>query len=180
MQAHETKPDSSSPLFREPSPERSFPVVPVVIAAVVVAVLVTVLVLAGRRHAADGDAHRLQPPAAYASNLALSNLQMSESGSMSGGKQTYIEGSIANHGQATVTGITVQAIFANDANMSPQIETEPLNIIYMRQPYVDTHPVSASPLAPGAQEDFRLIYEDVNSNWNGQMPQLRIIEVSTR
>jgi hypothetical protein len=180
MQAREIKPDPPSPLFREPSPERSFPVVPVAIAAVVIAVVVIVLVLAGRRHGSDSAANRLQQPAAYASNLVLSNLQMSESGSMSGGKQTYIEGKISNHGTATVTGITVQAIFANDANMSPQIETEPLNVIYMRQPYVDTHPVSASPLAPGAQEDFRLIYEDVNSNWNGQLPQLRIIQVSTR
>ena len=98
---------------------------------------------------------------------------------MSGGKQTYIEGHIANHGPKTVTGVTVQVVFANDVSMAPQIETGPLNLIYMRQPYVDTHPVSASPLAPGAEGDFRLIFDDVSDNWNQQMPQIRITAVET-
>jgi hypothetical protein len=117
--------------------------------------------------------------AAYASNLPISNLQMSESTSMSGGKQTYIEGRIANHGPQTVTGITVQVVFANDTRMAPQIETGPLNLIYMRQPYVDTRPVSASPIAPGAEADFRLIFDDVSDNWNQQLPEIRIVQVET-
>ncbi len=167
-------------MFREPTPERRFPMVAILIAAVVIGILVTALVLAGRRHTSGGAANRLLPAAPYASNLVFRNLQMSESSSMSGGKQTYVEGQIANRGPATVTGITVQALFANDAAMAPQIDTEPLNIVYMRQPYVDTHAVSASPLAPGAHEDFRLIFDDVNSNWNQQLPQLRVTQVSTR
>jgi hypothetical protein len=64
--------------------------------------------------------------------------------------------------------------------MPPQIETGPLNLIYMRQPYIDTRPVSASPLAPGAEGDFRLIFDDISANWNEQLPQVRIIHVETR
>ena len=90
---------------------------------------------------------------------------------MSGGKQTYLEGHIANHGSKTVTGITVQVVFANDVHMAPQIETGPLNMIYMREPYMDTRPVSASPLAPGAEADFRLIFDDISGNWNQQLPR---------
>jgi hypothetical protein len=122
----------------------------------------------------------LLPVAAYSSELAVSNLQMSESSSMSGGKQTYIEGHIANHGQKTVTDITVQVVFANDVSMAPQIVTEPLSMIYMRQPYIDTRPVSASPLTPGAEGDFRLIFDEVSDNWNQQMPQVRVTQVVTR
>ena len=99
---------------------------------------------------------------------------------MSGGKQTYIEGHIANHGSKTVTGVTVQVVFANDVSMPPQIETGPLNLIYMRQPYVDTHAMSASPLAPGAEGDFRLIFDDISDNWNQQLPKIRITNVETR
>jgi hypothetical protein len=122
----------------------------------------------------------LLPEDVYSASLPISNLQMSESTSMSGGKQTYIEGHIANHGPKTVTGITVQVVFANDLHMAPQIETGPLNLIYMRQPYVDTRPVSASPIAPGGEADFRLIFDDVSDNWNQQLPQIRIPQVQTR
>jgi hypothetical protein len=167
-------------MFAEPTPGRSFPTTAVVIAAVAVAILVTVLVLLGRRHEAGPTPNTVLPAAAYAPNLLLSNVHMSESTSMSGGKQTYIEGHIVNHGPATVTGITVQVVFANDVAMPPQIETVPLDLIYMREPYVDTQPVSASPLAPGAEGDFRLIIEDVTDNWNQQMPQIRVTQVATR
>jgi hypothetical protein len=167
-------------MFAEPTPGRRFPAAAVAIAAVAVAILVTVLVLLGKRHEAGPPPKTVLPAAAYAPNLVLSNLQMSESTSMSGGKLTYIEGHIANRGPATVTGITVQVVFANDVSMPPQIETGPLNLIYMREPYVDTHPVSASPLAPGAEGDFRLIFDDVNENWNQQLPQIRVTQVATR
>ncbi len=183
MQEHNPNPSPSSqhaPLFKEPSPARNFPTTAVTIAAVAIAILVSVLVLLGRRPEGGPPPNRLQPQAEYASNLTLSHLQMSESSSMSGGKQTYVEGHIANHGPATVTGITVQVIFANDVKMPPQIETGPLNMIYMRDPYVDTRAVSASPLAPGAEGDFRLIFDDVNENWNQQLPQIHITKVATR
>lgn len=164
-------------MFTDPVPARSFPTTAVAIAAVAVLILVAALVILERRGPAAPSPHTLQPLAAYAANLPISNLQMSESTSMSGGKQTYIEGHIANRGPQTVKGITVQVVFANDTHMAPQIETGPLNLIYMRQPYVDTRPVSASPLAPGAEADFRLIFDDVSDNWNQQLPQIRIVSV---
>lgn len=167
-------------MFTDPVPERKFPTGAVAIAAVAVVILLVVLVLMGRRTQAPPQPNTLLPVAAYAPDLAMSNLQMSESSSMSGGKQTYIEGHIANHGPKTVTDITVQVVFANDVSMAPQIVTEPLNMIYMRQPYVDTRSVSASPLAPGAEGDFRLIFDQVSDNWNQQLPQMRITQVVTR
>jgi len=180
MQPLDPDAQPSSPLFTDPVPARSFPTAAVAIAAVAVIILVAALVLLERRGPAAPSPHTLQPVAGYASSLPVSNLQMSESTSMSGGKQTYLEGHIANHGTQTVTGNTVQVVFANDTHMAPQIETGPLNLIYMRQPYVDTRPVSASPLAPGAEADFRLIFDDVSDNWNQQLPQIRIAQVETR
>jgi Protein of unknown function (DUF2393) len=171
---------TSSPLFTDPAPARSFPTAAVAIAAVAVLILIAALVLLERRGPAAPSPHTLLPEDAYSASLPISNLQMSESTSMSGGKQTYIEGHIANHGSKTVTGITVQVVFANDLHMAPQIETGPLNLIYMRQPYVDTRPVSASPIAPGGEADFRLIFDDVSDNWNQQLPQIRIPRVETR
>jgi hypothetical protein len=162
-------------MFQEPPQERSFPTTAVAIAATAIVILVIVLVALGRRHGGAQNQNTLQPLAAYAPQLALSNLQMSESTSLSGGKSTYIDGHITNNGASTVTGITVQVVFSGP--QPPQLETAPLQIIRIRQPEVDTEPVSAAPLAPGAGADFRLIFEDVSPDWNQQTPQIRVIGV---
>lgn len=167
-------------MFTEPTPERSFPTTAVAIAAAAVTILVVVLVLMAKRNAPAPPPNTVQPLAAYAPNLVLSGLQLSEAGSMSGGKSIYLDGHIVNHGPATVTGVTVQVLFANDEAMPPQLETLPLRLIYMREPYVDTRPVSASPLAPGQGADFRLIFDNIQDNWNQQTPVIHVIAVSTQ
>jgi hypothetical protein len=166
-------------MFTEPTPPRSFPTTAVAIAAVAVVVLVVVLVLMGRKPAGPPP-NTLQPAAAYADNLEVTNVEMSEASSVSGGKSTYIDGHIANRGTATVTGVTVQVLFGNDVALPPQIETVPLRLIRTREPYVDTEPMSAAPLAPGGEADFRMIFESVPDNWNLQTPGMRAIQVTTR
>src|SRR6266478_7833175 len=150
-----------------------------VVAGLLVLAVVAALVFAGRRKAAS-PVNTIQPPAAYAANLQLSQLAMSESTSLSGGKSTFIDGHIKNTGNQTVTGITVQVLFRNNEAMPPQIETLPLSLIRTREPYVDTQPVSAAPLKPGDERDFRLIFESLPPNWNMQMPEIRIIQVDTK
>ncbi len=172
--------NAATPLFSDPMPKRSFPATAVTIAAVAVTILAVFLVLMSRRNQTAPAPRTLLPEAAYAGNLPLTGLQMSDSTSMSGGKQIYLEGHIANHGPSTVAGVTVQVVFANDVAMPPQIETVPLSLVYMRQPYIDSRPLSASPLAPGAEGDFRLIFDDISDNWNQQLPTMRIIHVETR
>lgn len=178
---HQPEPSSSADsMFTPKAEEKSFAFLPVAIAAVVVAVIVAGSVLLSRRHAAAPLPTTLQPAAAYAPNLPLTGIQMSESGSLSGVKTTYIEGHVANHGASTVTGAIVQVVLANDVELAPQIQTLPLTLIRMRQPYVDTAPISASPLAPGAEADFRLILDPLNDNWNQQQPEIRVIQVTTK
>ena len=116
---------------------------------------------------------------AYASNLSVSNLAMSESASLSGGKVTYLDGHIANKGSRTVTGVAVQVLFRNYAHEVAQNETQPLKFIRMRDPYIDVEPVSAAPLKAGAEQDFRLIFDTVSPDWDGAYPEVRIIHVDT-
>ncbi len=154
------------------------PVMAWAVAGLAVLVVVVVLVITGRHKTVVPNT--LQPLSPYAASLQLSQLAMSESTSLSGGKSTYVDGHIQNTGGQTVTGITVQVIFRNDEAMPPQIETLPLALIRTREPYVDTQPVSVAPLKPGEERDFRLIFEAIAANWNGQMPEIRIILVETR
>lgn len=116
----------------------------------------------------------------YAGNLPISNLHMSESANLAGGKVTYLDGSIANSGNRTVTGITVQVLFRDPAHEVAQNETQALNLIRTREPYVDVEPVSAAPLKPGDSADFRLIFDTIAQDWDGAFPEIRVIHVDSK
>jgi hypothetical protein len=116
----------------------------------------------------------------YADNLQLTHLAMSESGNLAGGKVTYLDGHIANKGARTVTAVTVQVLFRNYAHEVAQNETQPLKLIRMREPYIDVEPVSAAPLRPGGEQDFRLIFDALSPDWDGVFPEIRILHVETK
>jgi hypothetical protein len=164
-----------APIFAEEMEERGgFPLAAWGVAALIVVVLVGALVYFGGKKPAAAP-NTLQPAAAYAANLPLSQFAMSESENLTGGKQTYLDGHIANTGDRTVTAVTVQVVFRNDEDLAPQIDTLPLMLIRMKQPYIDTEPVSAAPIKPGDDREFRLTFETVPENWNLQMPEVRVI-----
>jgi hypothetical protein len=154
---------------------------PLVIAAatvLVVAGVVFVVMEHGRQATSVAPVSAAADP--YASRLPVSNLQMSESGNLAGGKVTYLDGHIANKGNRTVSGVSVQVLFRNAAHEVAQNETQELKVIRMRSPYIDVSPVSATPLKPGDERDFRLIFDSVTPDWDGAYPQLRILHVTTQ
>jgi hypothetical protein len=96
----------------EPVEHEKFPVTAWVVATLLVLVLVGALFVAERRRPAAVPT-TLQAADAYASSLPLSQLAMSESGNLSGGKQTYLDGHVGNTGERVVESMTVQVIFRN-------------------------------------------------------------------
>jgi hypothetical protein len=154
---------------------------PWIIAGVFIVLVVGGLILASRhaRPANPGGAG-LAPADPYAASLAFSDIKMSESSSVGGAKQTYLDGTIANNGSKTLTGLTVQVAFRDFSNILAQKETTPLSLIRTHEPYVDTEPVSAAPIKPGESREFRLIFDHVAANWNQQYPEIRVIEVEAR
>jgi hypothetical protein len=116
----------------------------------------------------------------YSSDLLVTGLTMSESSNLAGGKVTYLDGHIANHGTRVLTGITVQILFRNVAREVAQNETQPIELIRTRDPYIDVEPFSAAPMKPGGGQDFRLIFDSVTPNWDGAYPELRVIHVDTK
>ena len=153
--------------------------VPWVIAGVVVLLGLAVMLVMGR-HKDGPPPNAVLPLDPYAATLTFSEPKMSESTSLSGGKSTYIDGRVKNSGTKTVTGATVQVLFANDMAMPPQVETLPLTLIRTHEPYVDTQMIADAPLAPGDEREFRLIFENVATNWNQQLPEIHVVKVSTR
>jgi Protein of unknown function (DUF2393) len=167
-------------IFGAPPEERaSYPVLAWAIAALIAIVLAGAFVYLGRRKPAAPPTG-LQPADAYASSLPMTQFAMSEAANLSGGKLTYLDGHIGNTGNRVVTGITVQVVFQNDEAMAPQIYTVPLSLIRMKDPYIDTQMVSANPLKPGDEREFRLTFETVPDNWNTQMPVVRVIQTNLK
>ena len=155
--------------------------IPLAVAAAVVLIAAAAVVLTlehGKRAATVTPISAAQD--AYAASLPITGLAMSESGNLAGGKVTYLDGHIANAGSRTVTGVTVQVLFRSFAHEVAQNETQPLKIIRMREPYIDVEPVSAAPLKPGDERDFRLIFDAVSQDWDGAYPEVRVIHVETR
>lgn len=116
----------------------------------------------------------------YAESLPITGIAMSESANLAGGKVTYLDGHIANKGNRTVSGIAVQVLFRNPAHEVAQNETQQMKLIRTRDPYVDVEPISAAPLKPGDERDFRLIFDSVTQDWDGAYPQVRILRVQTQ
>ena len=117
---------------------------------------------------------------AYAPSLPLSGLAMSESANLAGGKLTYLDGHITNQGPRTVTSVTVQVLFRSYAHEVAQNETLSLKLIRTKEPYIDVEPVSAAPLKPGDDREFRLIFDAVSPDWDGAYPEIRILHVETK
>ena len=56
-----------------------------------------------------------------------------------------------------------------------------MKFIRIHDPYIDVESISAAPLKPGEEHEFRLIFDAVSPDWeNGLYPELRIVHVETR
>jgi hypothetical protein len=167
-----------SPPFSPPSraPERHW--MPLVFGAVLVVLVVGSLVVLSRRPSSEriGDL----PTDPYADDMAISDPHLSTAHNFVGGTVYYIEGSITNAGDKTVTGLRMEAIFRNSLGQVVQKEVQPLMLLHARPGYDDAIPVSAAPLAPKTHRDFRLAFEHISNDWNQGYPELRIVKVTTK
>jgi hypothetical protein len=154
---------------------------PLVIAAAAVLIVAAIVVFMMERGKGAVTVTPISAaPDPYAASLPITNVVMSESSNLAGGKVTYIDGHITNSGNKTVSGVSVQVLFRNVANEVAQNETQPLKWIRTRDPYVDLEPASAAPLKPGDSQDFRMIFDAVTPDWNGVYPEIRIVRIDAK
>ena len=119
-------------------------------------------------------------PHPYAANLKLSNAKMSAAENFVGATVTYLDGTVTNAGDKTVTHAMVRVNFKDSLGQLVQGEDVPLHVLQTSGPYPDAVDLSASPLAPGQSKPFRLTFEHATADWNHEYPELQVTDVSLK
>ncbi len=119
-------------------------------------------------------------PDPYAASLQLSNLKMSAAENFVGASVTYLDGTLTNTGNKTVTHAVVRLEFKDTLGQVAQTEDVAVRILQTTGPYPDTVDLSAAPLAPDQSKPFRLTLEHVTDSWNREYPGLKITSVSVK
>jgi Protein of unknown function (DUF2393)/Protein of unknown function (DUF3426) len=105
---------------------------------------------------------------------------MSAAENFVGATVNYVDGTVANTGDKTVTHATVEVTFKDDMGQLAQREEVPLQVLKTGGPYPEAVDLSASPLAPGQSKPFRLTFESISAQWNRQYPEIQITEVTAK
>ena len=119
-------------------------------------------------------------PPPYAANLKLSDFKMSAAENFVGATVSYVDGTVTNSGDKTVTHAVVEVVFRDELGQLAQRETVPLKVLRTGGPYPEAVDLNGSPLAPGRSDSFRLTFESISAQWNHQYPEIRITDVSVK
>jgi len=119
-------------------------------------------------------------PPPYAANLKISDLKMSRAQNFVGSTVTYIDGTITNAGDKTVTHAVIRATFRDSYNQVAQIEDVPVRTLQQFATYMDAVDLTASPLPPGQSKAFRLTFGHVSEQWAQSYPELQVVEVNMK
>ena len=147
----------------------------IVIAIVVVVGIVAVVALLLREKPKQAPG-----PPPYAAQLRFSDLKMSQAQNFVGANVTYVDGTLSNAGEKTVTHAVVRVTFKDLYGQVAQVEDVAIKVLRTGGPYPDTADLSVAPLAPGQSKPFRLTFEHISEQWNQAYPELQIVDVTIR
>ena len=149
-------------------------ILPMAIGGVIVLVLIVGVVLLTRAgkpaNTSAGDPNLAK--------LQVSELHMATAENFAGGSVTYIEGKLTNSTARKVTAASVQVMFKNSLGEIAQKDTLPVTVLLPNTPYVDYGLIDRAPLAPGQTRDFRLTLEHVTTDWDGQVPAVKVVSIA--
>ena len=122
-----------------------------------------------------------KPPSPYIASVKLSDFKMSAAENFVGHTVSYIDGTVTNTSDKTVTHIVVEVVFQDSMGQVAQGPDEmPLQVVRTNGAYLEPVDVSASPLAPGQAEPFRLTFDSISAQWNRNYPEIRVTDVTVK
>ena len=119
-------------------------------------------------------------PPAYAANLKFSDLKTSAAQNFVGATVSYLDGTVTNTGDKTVSHAVVQVTFKDDLGQTAQREELPIRVLRTGGPYDEAVDLNLSPLAPGQGKPFRLTFENISAQWNHTYPDLQITQIAVK
>ncbi|MGA7512805.1 MAG: DUF2393 family protein [Candidatus Sulfotelmatobacter sp.] len=119
-------------------------------------------------------------PPPYAASLKLSDFKMSAAENFVGATVSYVDGTITNAGNKTVTHVMVEVQFKDDMGQLAQRDDIPMQVLKTSGPYPEAVDFSVSPLGPGQSKPFRLTFESISAQWNHQYPEIQITDVEVK
>jgi hypothetical protein len=160
-----------TPALEEPDSSRM--IILLAVAGVIVAILGIAFLL-------REPAKPAQKASPYISNLKFSNFKMSAAENFIGATVSYMDGTVTNIGDKTVTGLMLEVTFKDDIGQLAQREDVPLRVLRDTGPYQEPVGLSVSPLGPGQSKPFRLTFDSISAQWNRQPPELRVTDVQVK
>jgi len=160
-----------TPVAEEPDSSRR--IIAIAVATVIVVAIVAAFLLRSQPKSASGP-----PP--YAASLKLSDFKMSAAENFVGATVSYVDGTVTNAGNKTVTHVMVEVTFKDDMGQTAQREEIPLQLLKTTGPYPEAVDFSLSPLGAGQSKTFRLTFESISAQWNHQYPEIRVTDVTAR
>jgi hypothetical protein len=145
----------------------------IAVAVVIVVTLLAAFLLRGKPKGPSGP-----PP--YAANLKLSDLKMSAAENFVGATVSYVDGTVTNTGNQTVTHVIVEVNFKDDMGQTAQRDEIPLQVLKTTGPYPEAVDFRVLPLAPGQSQTFRLTFESISAQWNHQYPEIQVTDVAVK
>jgi hypothetical protein len=157
-----------TPASQEPDSSRR--TIAIAVGVVIIVAVFAAFLLRGQPKGVSGP-----PP--YAAKLKLSDFKMSAAENFVGATVSYVDGTVTNTGDKTVTHVVVEVTFKDELGQLAQREEIPMQVLKTDGPYPEAIDFSVLPLGPGQSKPFRLTFEGISAQWNHQFPEIRVIDV---
>jgi len=121
-----------------------------------------------------------KPISPYLASVKLSDFKMSAAENFVGATVSYLDGTVANSSDKTVTHVVVEVVFKDEMGQLAQREELPLRVVRNNGAYTEPVDLNVAPLEPGKSEPFRLTFDSISAQWNRQYPDVRVTDVVVR
>ncbi len=158
-----------------PTDDRNSSWLPIVFGVALVVIVVVIASLLLRT-----DSKIANAPHPYAANIKFSDMKMSAAENFVGSTVTYLDGTVTNAGDKTVSRAMVNVTFKDSLGQVVQAEDVALRILQTSGPYPEAVDLAVAPLAPSQSKPFRLTFEHVTADWNHEFPELQVTDVAVK
>ena len=156
----------------------AWPLLALIVAAVLLIVIFALFPSAPKVAAPSSGAEVPQQPGG-GDQLQIGNLKMTVSPPAGDMVAVKLAGTIQNVGGPKVNGATVEATFMDNTGHAAVQQTQPIQRMTLQGHSDRTVALKDQPLKPNDTGAFEVTFTGVPQNWNNQLPQLRIVDVST-